>query len=53
MLIATSNALALMRWHDFRFFREFNSRDFAWLMIGILLAAVMVTIISRRKRRWF
>jgi hypothetical protein len=53
MRIAESNALALMRWHDFRFFQDFGSRDFAWLLIGVLLAVVAITIISRRRRRWF
>jgi hypothetical protein len=53
MLIATTNSLALMRWHDFRFLQDFSTRDFAWLLIGVLLAVVTVAVISRRRRRWF
>jgi type IV secretory pathway component VirB8 len=53
MQSATSNALALIRWHDFRFFQDFGSRDFAWLLIGVLLTLATVAIISRRRRRWF
>jgi hypothetical protein len=53
MRIATSNALALMRWHDFRFLQDFSGRDFAWLLIGVLLAVTIVAVISRRRRRWF
>ena len=53
MQIVTSNALALMCQHDFRFLRDFSGRDFAWLMIGALLAAVAITVIARRRRRWF
>jgi hypothetical protein len=53
MRIAMSNGLALMRWHDFRFLQDFSNRDFAWLLIGALLAVAAVWVISRRKRRWF
>jgi len=53
MWIAMSNGLALMRWHDLRFFRDFNSRDFAWLLIGVLLAVAAIFIYSRQRRRWF
>jgi hypothetical protein len=53
MQIARSNALALMCWHDFRFLQDFSGRDFAWLLIGVLLALVMVAVIARRRRRWF
>ena len=53
MQIATNNSLALICWHDFRFFQDFNSRDFVWLLIGALLALVAVAVIARRRRRWF
>jgi len=53
MGIAISNGLALMRWNDFRFFNDFSSRDFFWLLIGALLAAAAIWIYSRRRRRWF
>jgi hypothetical protein len=53
MSIAMSNALAMMRWHDFRFLQDFSSRDFAWLLIGVLLAVTIVAVVSRRRRRWF
>ncbi|MGD0293640.1 MAG: hypothetical protein ABSB30_07275 [Terracidiphilus sp.] len=53
MGIAMSNALALVRWHDSRFLQDFSGRDFAWLLIGALLAVVVMWVISRRRRRWF
>jgi hypothetical protein len=53
MQIAMSYALALMCWQSFRYFQDFNGRDFFWLLIGVLLAAVTMVVISRRRRRWF
>ena len=53
MQISITNALALMHWRDFRFFQDFSGRDFAWMLIGVLLAVVTMTVISRRRRRWF
>jgi hypothetical protein len=53
MQIATGNSLALISWRDFRFLQDFSSRDFAWLLIGVLLALVTVAVIARRRRRWF
>jgi hypothetical protein len=53
MQIAMSYALALMYWEGFRYLQNFNSRDFFWLFIGVLLAAITMVIISRRRRRWF
>jgi hypothetical protein len=53
MRFLTGSALALMRWHDLRFLQDFSGRDFAWLLIGVLLAVVTVGIISRQRRRWF
>lgn len=53
MSIATSHLLALMRWHDSGFLENFNGRDFAWLLIGALLALVVFWGISRQRRRWF
>jgi hypothetical protein len=53
MPIAMSNALALMRWHDFRFLQDFSNRDLAWLLIGALLAVVAIWAFSRRRHRWF
>jgi len=53
MWVAASNALALMRWNDLRFFQDFNGRDIAGLLIGVLLAAVTIAVILRRRRRWF
>jgi hypothetical protein len=53
MQIAMSDALALMCWDGFRYLQNFNSRDFFWLLIGVLLAVVTMVIISRRRRRWF
>lgn len=53
MGIAMSNALALVRYHESRFLQDFSGRDFAWLLIGVMLAVVVMWIISRRGRRWF
>jgi len=53
MQIAMSYALALMCWEGFRYLQNFNSRDFFWLLVGVLLAVVTMVIISRRRRRWF
>ena len=52
MGIAMSNALALVRVHDVRFLQDFSNRDFAWLLIGVMLAVVVMWVISRRGRRW-
>jgi hypothetical protein len=52
MGIAMSNALALMRWQNFRFLQDFSSRDFVWLLIGAFLAVIVMWVFSRRKRRW-
>jgi hypothetical protein len=53
MRIAMSIALVLMRGSDFRYFQDFGTRDFVWLMIGVLLALIVTWVISRRRRRWF
>ena len=53
MGIAMSNALALVRWHDSRFLQDFSSHDFAWLLIGAMLAIAAMWVITRRRRRWF
>jgi LPXTG-motif cell wall-anchored protein len=53
MRIAMSNALALMRWHDFRFLQNFSNRDLAWLLIGALLGGLAIWAFSRRRRRLF
>src|ERR1035437_9384622 len=50
MGIAMSNALALMCWHTIRFWQDFSSRDFIWLLIGAGLAVIGMWMISRRKR---
>jgi hypothetical protein len=53
MRIAMNNEFALMRGHDFRFLQDFSGRDFAWLVIGVLLTAATIWILSRQRRRWF
>ena len=52
MGIAMSNALAMIRWHEVRFLQDFSNRDFAWLLIGVLLAVAVMWVISRRRRLW-
>lgn len=53
MQTAMSNALALVRWHDFRFLQDFSNRDLAWLLIGALLAGLAIWAFSHRRRRLF
>jgi LPXTG-motif cell wall-anchored protein len=53
MPIAMGNALALMRGHELRFLQDFSSRDFTWLLIGVLLAALAMWGYSRRRRSLF
>jgi hypothetical protein len=53
MRFAMSDALALMRWHELRFLQDFSGRDFAWLLIGVLLAVVAIWAYSHRRRRLF
>jgi hypothetical protein len=53
MRIAMSSALASVGWHGFRFLDDFSSRDFFWLLIGVVLAVVVMWALSRRRRRWF
>jgi hypothetical protein len=53
MRIAMGNALALAGRHDFHFLDDFSSRDFFWLLIGVVLAVVVMWALSRRRRRWF
>jgi hypothetical protein len=48
-----SSALALVRWRNSSFLQDFSGRDFAWLLIGVLLAVVAIWAISHRRRRWF
>jgi LPXTG-motif cell wall-anchored protein len=53
MGIAMSNELALAHVQGLRFLEDFSSRDFTWLVIGVLLAMAATWVISRRRRRWF
>jgi LPXTG-motif cell wall-anchored protein len=53
MWIVISNSLALLRWHNFRFFHgHFRHGDVIWLVIGLALVGVVVWAFSRRRRRW-
>jgi hypothetical protein len=52
MQIALGSALALMCWQSIRFLQDFNSRDFAWLLIGALVSFLMFWGYSKRRRRW-
>jgi len=51
--MAMINFVALMRLQGFHFFENFSSRDFAWLLIGALLALLATWAYSRRRRRLF
>ncbi|MGA3080967.1 MAG: hypothetical protein ABSD44_06255 [Terracidiphilus sp.] len=50
--MAMINFVALMRLQGFHFFENFSSRDFAWLLIGVLLAVAAMWAIKRQRRRW-
>jgi hypothetical protein len=52
MQIAMSSALALLCWQSLRFLQDFNSRDFAWLLIGAVLSFPVIWGYSKRRRRW-
>lgn len=53
MKIETSNTLALLGLRMIRFIQDFSGRDFAWLLIGALMALLVFWVVSRRRRRWF
>jgi len=38
---------------ELRIAQAMRLHDFAWMLIGVLLAVVAITIISRRRQRWF
>jgi len=47
MHIAMSSALALMSWQDFRLLLgDLTSNGFAWLLIGVILAAVAISALA-------
>jgi LPXTG-motif cell wall-anchored protein len=54
MRVAISSALVLTCWHNLRSMHgHFMHGDLAWLLIGLLVAAVAIWALSRRRRRWF
>jgi hypothetical protein len=53
MWIGICDALALVRWHGLSFLQDFSARDFAWMLVGALLAAALFWARSRQRRRWF
>jgi hypothetical protein len=52
MAMAMINFAALMRSQGIRFFEDFSSRDFVWLLIGVALAVAAMWAIKRQRRRW-
>lgn len=47
MHIATSNAMALMSWHEFKFLHgDFTGSGFVWLLIGVLFAFVVISALA-------
>jgi hypothetical protein len=47
MHVAMSNALALTHWHDLGFLRgDFTGSNFAWSLIGVLLAVVVIYVLA-------
>jgi hypothetical protein len=61
MSIAMSNALALMRWPDFRFLHgDFMSSGYAWLLIGVISALLVLSalvmdaalVLNASRRPW-
>jgi hypothetical protein len=54
MNIATSNALALLRWHGFRSLEEGGTQDkIVWAAIGMAVGMLVMWAIQRRRRRFF
>jgi hypothetical protein len=54
MLTTGLNALALARWHGFRFIHGGGLQgDLPWLLIGLVLVVVVIWALQRRRRRWF
>jgi len=54
MGIVFSNALALAIWRGIRLLDgEITQRDIEWLLIGAALAALVMWVVARRRRRWF
>jgi hypothetical protein len=54
MGIAMSNALALARWHGLREFRHASQNTIIlWVLVGLVVLALLVWAVQRRRRRWF
>jgi Tfp pilus assembly protein PilN len=54
MNLAMSNALALVRWHGMREFRNASQNQIIfWVVAGMAVLVLLVMVVQRRRRRWF
>jgi len=54
MKYASSNLLALVRWHGLRHFHDASQNQIILLVLGgMAILAVVVWQVQRRRRRWF
>jgi Tfp pilus assembly protein PilN len=54
MIVEMSNALALLRWHGMREFRNASQNQIIfWVVAGMAVLALLVMVVQRRRRRWF
>jgi uncharacterized protein (TIGR03382 family) len=52
--VQMSNALALVRWHGFRFLHGSTQNSVIfWVLAGMAALALFAWAIQRRRRRWF
>jgi hypothetical protein len=54
MGLASTNALALIRWHGMRDFHHTTQNDIIlWVVAAIAVLGLIAWAVQRRKRRWF
>jgi hypothetical protein len=54
MGMAMSDALAMLRWHGMREFRNASQNQIIfWVVAGMAVLALVVLAVQRRRRRWF
>jgi len=54
MTVEMGSALAFMRWHGMREFRNASQNQIIfWVVAGMAVLALLVWTVQRRRRRWF